>query len=197
MTGLEKMKLEILEEAKSAAENKIAQAEKEAQEIIESAKAQAEKISADIYQKSQRDAANYNERIVSATDLQKRTNILKAKQEIIAEIIDKAYEKIKNSDTETYFETIFKVLENNVLGQEGKMIFSVGDFEKITEQHRDKIAEIAKNKGGSLTVESKESGIEDGFILVYGDVEENCTFKALFDAKRNDMADTVNKILFL
>lgn len=197
MTGLEKMKLEILEEAKSAAENKIAQAEKEAQEIIESAKAQAEKISADVYQKSQRDAANYNERIVSATDLQKRTNILKAKQEIIAEIIDKAYEKIKNSDTETYFDTVFKVLENNVLGQEGKIVFSVGDFEKMTEQHRDKIAEIAKNKGGSLGVESKESGIEDGFILVYGDVEENCTFKALFDAKRNDMADTVNKILFL
>ena len=38
--------------------------------------------------------------------------------------------------------------------------------------------------------------IEDGFVLVYGGIEENCTFRALMDAKKDQLQDTVNQILF-
>ena len=64
------------------------------------------------------------------------------------------------------------------------------DFEK-------KIAAAAEAKGGSLVLKKEPKAIEDGFILVYGGIEENCTLKALFDAKKDELQDKVNEILFL
>ena len=55
----------------------------------------------------------------------------------------------------------------------------------------------AKEKGGSLTLGKEPGKIEDGFLLVYGGVEENCTLKALMDAKKDSLQDKVNEILFL
>ena len=60
----------------------------------------------------------------------------------------------------------------------------------------EKIIAAAAEKGGSLVL-SKERSIEDGFILVYGGIEENCTLKALLDAKKDELQDKVNEILFL
>lgn len=79
MTGLEKMKNQILDEAKSLAEAKVSDAENQAQEILEAAKAEAAKTAAGISQKSEADVANYTERIASSIDLQRRTRVLVCK----------------------------------------------------------------------------------------------------------------------
>ena len=64
------------------------------------------------------------------------------------------------------------------------------DFEK-------KIEAAAQENGGRLTLKKEPKEIPDGFILVYGGVEENCTLKALFDAKKDQLQDRVNEMLFL
>ena len=38
-------------------------------------------------------------------------------------------------------------------------------------------------------------GMDGGFVLTYGGIEENCTIKALFDAKREELSDKVNRQL--
>ena len=58
------------------------------------------------------------------------------------------------------------------------------------------LVDVAKEKGGSLEVDSDPADITDGFILKYGDIEENCTFDAIFDSKRDELRDLVNKNLF-
>ena len=68
MTGLEKMKSQILDEAKALADSKIAEANRRAEEILEEAKADAEKSVASISQRSDKDVANYRERIISSID---------------------------------------------------------------------------------------------------------------------------------
>ena len=35
-----------------------------------------------------------------------------------------------------------------------------------------------------------------GFVLSYGGIEQNCTFKALIDAEREKLTDKVTKVLF-
>ena len=60
-----------------------------------------------------------------------------------------------------------------------------------------KIEAAAKEKGGSLVLKKEPKAIADGFVLVYGGIEENCTLRALFDAKRDQLQDQVNAILFL
>ena len=63
------------------------------------------------------------------------------------------------------------------------------DYEK-------EILKAAAEAGGSLQLMKEPRPIEDGFVLVYGGIEENCTFRALLDAKKDELQDTVHRILF-
>ena len=196
MTGLEKMKNQILDEAKSLAEAKVSDAENQAQEILEAAKAEAAKTAAGISQKSEADVANYTERIASSIDLQRRTRVLSAKQEVIAEVLNKAYEKLKAMETADYFAMMMKILDKYVLAQAGEIYFSQADVNRMPADCRAEIEKIAKAKGGSLKICSQEKGIEGGFVLAYGGIEENCTLRALFDAKRDELSDEAHRLLF-
>lgn len=196
MTGLEKMKNQILDEAKSLAEAKVLDAENQAQEILEAAKAEAAKTAAGISQKSEADVANYTERIASSIDLQRRTRVLSAKQEVIAEVLNKAYEKLKAMETADYFAMMMKILDKYVLAQAGEIYFSQADVNRMPADCRAEIEKIAKAKGGSLKICSQEKGIEGGFVLAYGGIEENCTLRAMFDAKRDELSDEAHRLLF-
>ena len=196
MTGLEKMKNKILDEAKSLAEAKVSDAENQAQEILEAAKAEAAKTAAGISQKSEADVANYTERIASSIDLQRRTRVLSAKQEVIAEVLNKAYEKLKAMETADYFAMMMKILDKYVLAQAGEIYFSQADVNRMPADCRAEIEKIAKAKGGSLKICSQEKGIEGGFVLAYGGIEENCTLRAMFDAKRDELSDEAHRLLF-
>ena len=196
MTGLEKMKNQILDEAKSLAEAKVSDAENQAQEILEAAKAEAAKTAAGISQKSEADVANYTERIASSIDLQRRTRVLSAKQEVIAEVLNKAYEKLKAMETADYFAMMMKILDKYVLAQAGEIYFSQADVNRMPADCRAESEKIAKAKGGSLKICSQEKGIEGGFVLAYGGIEENCTLRAMFDAKRDELSDEAHRLLF-
>ena len=81
-------------------------------------------------------------------------------------------------------------------------MFVFKDMEDFKNRGKDVDAEYmkvlaAKKKGGSLELtETVPDGMDGGFILTYGGIEENCTIKALFDAKREELSDKVNRQLF-
>ena len=60
----------------------------------------------------------------------------------------------------------------------------------------EEIAAIAAAKGGKLIVSKEERNIQGGFVLIYGGIEENCTFKAMFDSRRGELSDKVHALLF-
>ena len=196
MTGLEKMKSQILDEAKALADSKIAEANRRAEEILEEAKADAEKSVASISQRSDKDVANYRERIISSIDLQKRTKLLAAKQEVIAQVLDQSYDRLKTMETGEYFAMLLKLAEKYVLPQEGIMYFSQADLGKMPESFKSDVKKLAETKGGKLNISGEGRNIENGFVLAYGGIEENCTLKAIFDAKRDEFADKLHHILF-
>lgn len=196
MTGLEKMKSQILDEAKAAAESKMQEAKASADAILAKAKEEAKKSEISIAQKSEAAVVNYKERVASSNDLQRRTKILAAKQEVIAEILDKAYESLKTMKDEEYYDMLLKMLDKYAQPQAGEIFFSSADLKRLPEGFKADIEKCAKAKGGSLTVSGEGRNIENGFVLAYGGVEENCTLKAMFEAKRDDLSDKVQKILF-
>ncbi len=59
-----------------------------------------------------------------------------------------------------------------------------------------KIKKVSESRGGSLTVSETGRNIENGFVLAYGGIEENCTLRALFDGKREKLSDKVRELLF-
>ena len=94
MAGLEKIKSQILDEAKETANAKIEDAKAQAEQMKTQAQAEGAAQAEQILKKSETEVAAQKERVKSAIDLQRRTRLLEAKQEMIAEIIGKAYERL-------------------------------------------------------------------------------------------------------
>ncbi|MCD8299827.1 MAG: V-type ATP synthase subunit E [Clostridiales bacterium] len=196
MTGLDKIVDQILAEAKTEADRIIDQAQTQAKTIADESDAATEKSVRAIRAKADADVKNLDERMHSANDLYSRTATLAAKQAMIAKVIDLAYEKICSMDRKSYFGMLEKMIRKYALAQPGEICFSKADLDAMPLGYQMKIKAAAAEAGGSLTVSDTGRDIENGFILVYGGIEENCTIKAIFDASRDEMQDTVHALLY-
>ena len=190
MTGLDKMISQILEEAQSLAKEKEAKAAQEADAIRAEAEQETKKQTEAIMKKAEQDVKDNQARLKSADEQKRRTALLAAKQEIIAEVIESAYQKFCS------METIRKMIGTYVLPQEGKILFSEKDLARMPESFPVELARIADERGGKLTVSQETRSMEGGFVLLYNGIEENCSFRAIFDAKRDELQDRVHKVLF-
>lgn len=197
MTGLEKITSQIQEEAEASAARRIDAAQKEADQILAEAKAACEAMEREAAEKNAAMKANHEGRVKSSAEQQRRTALLGAKQQLIAEVIGQAYDTLRNEDVKGYFLTMEKLIKTYALAEAGEIYFSAADLARMPADFEKKIDAAAKEKGGSLVLKKEPKEIADGFVLVYGGVEENCTLKALFDVKKDQLQDKVNAILFL
>ncbi len=196
MTGLEKIVDQILAEANTQAEQIIGQAQDEAKKIAAESDAETEKSVQDIQKKSEAKVKTLEERMHSSNDLYLRTQTLASKQKVISDVIERAYQKVCGMDQTTYFGMLEKMIRKYALPQSGEIYFSKTDLENMPNGFYNKIQEAATSAGGTLTLSDEGKDIENGFILVYGGIEQNCTIRAIFDASRDEMQDTVHAILY-
>lgn len=196
MAGLDKMISQILDEASREAEEIAKKAREEADAILDKAKEECEKMKADSKRLEAEKKKSQEERSASSSQLKKRQTILLAKQQIISEMLEEAYKEILSLEADAYFAMIEKMLQKFVVAKSGQIYFSQRDLERMPSEFEAKVEKIALDQGGNLALVKEAREIDGGFILVYGGVEENCTFKALMDAKRDDLADKVQRLLF-
>ena len=196
MRGIEKITAQIIGEAeeKKAAiyeeiQHKIDELNAKTDEEI---KAELERINDDTL----REEGTLEELAGLAAQQKRRQAALSAKQEVIGEIINEAYERLLNLEDEKYFAVIKKMLEDNVLSEKGEIIFSARDRQRMPKDFEDVIKNVAFEKGGELVMSDEVRSIDGGFVLVYGGIEENCTFKAMLEASREELHDMVNGKLF-
>ena len=196
MSGLDKMKARILEEAQSTAQEITDKAKADAEAAVQAARAAAEAEAEKIIERAKRDAADYMTRVDSSMEMQRKQAVLAAKQEVISGVLEAAYDAVMNLDDKKYFEMLEKLLEKHALAEAGEIRFSAKDLRRMPADFPDKIKNIAASKGGSLTVFDKPEKMDGGFLLVYGGIEENCTISAVFASKREALSDQVNRLLF-
>lgn len=196
MSGLDKIKSQILEDANAAAAEKIARAREEADALIAKAEEETAAEIAKGAQQSEEAVKNYADRIQSACDMQRRKALLAARQELIADVLEKAYERVLSLPAEEYFALLLKVLAQYAQPEEGEMYLSAADLARMPEGFESEVKKIAGEKGGSLSVTGESKEMDGGFVLVYGGIEENCTIRAMFTARRDEWSDLVQKILF-
>ena len=182
MSGLENMKRQILDEANHSAEEQISKARTKAEEILREAREQVEEQSAVMAKKSEDETKDYAQRIASSSEMQRKQALLQAKQEVIQEVLNKAFQKL---------------LETYALPQEGTIYFSAADLARMPQKFEDVIEQTAQKKGGHLVVSKEPKDMDGGFVLVYGGIEENCTIRAMFHTKQDELSDVVQKILFV
>lgn len=196
MTGLEKIKNQILTEAREKAEQKTQAARKEAEEILAGSRQAAEEEAARQEEKSRADGDSYRDRVKSSCELKRRTMILEAKQKMIRKVLDQAYQSLVEAGPEKAFSVMEKLLDQAAQPQDGVMYLSQEELDHMPSDFEKKAAEIAGKKGGTLKIAKEAKKLDGGFILVYGGIEENCTWKALFDSNWEKLQDLVNGYLW-
>ncbi len=197
MTGLDKILKAIEYDAQVNADAIIAGANKEAGEILAAAKLEAEKKTTQIAEKSVAEENDTISRAKSAAALQERKLILEAKQQIISNIITKARASLANLPDSEFTDIILSMVRKYAHNKAGKILFSEADKRRLPQDLNDRMKTVLSGKGeASLVVSEDTVNIDSGFLLVYGDVEENCSFDALFAAAKDTLQDKVNSLLF-
>jgi V/A-type H+-transporting ATPase subunit E len=197
MTGLEKIIKAIEAEAQADADKIIAEAKEEANKILSLAKEEAKQDVAAIAEKPASEIKAIKYRAESSARLTKRQTLLDAKQEVINDIIQKAKIKLTSLPDTDYFDIILQIVKKHAHQQAGTIMFSQADLDRIPKRFEKSLEEAIKGvSNASLTISKEPAKIDGGFILVYGDIEENCSFDALFSEAKELLQDKVNAFLF-
>lgn len=196
MSGLDNIIKEIQASAKAEADAILQEADKYCEEYMADVKEKVKKEVEQFQKKAESERKLYEEKTKSGAQFRERNAILKAKQQSIEEVIKKAQEKLINLPEAEYFDFLARLFEKNVQSQSGTMFLSEKDAARMPSDFKEKIEKIAEEKGGQIVVSSDRAGIANGFILVYGEIEENCQMKALFEADIDRLKDIVNRQLF-
>lgn len=158
-----------------------AKAQKAYDEYIRREKAQAEK--------------DYDNSCASADAVMKR-RILACKVELIDKAIEKAIEKLKGLPDKEYFELLTRLISRHLQADDGIISLGKKDLARKPADFESNISSLAQKAGGSLKLSTEPADIDDGFILSYGLISENCSFRAVIESERDGVRDTAARELF-
>jgi V/A-type H+-transporting ATPase subunit E len=123
--------------------------------------------------------------------------LLDTKQTIINEIIGKARKRLAELSDDEYTDMILSMVKKYSHNKKGRLVFPRSDQKRLTKDFPEKLnAILSQKQGASLDIEEEALSFEGGFLLIYGDIEENCSFDALFAEERDELQDKVNSLLF-
>ena len=88
------------------------------------------------------------------------------------------------------FSVLEKMIKRYSTGQSGEIRFSETDLSRMPAAFEKTISE------SGLTLSKEPVSINGGFILDYGEIEENCRFEALIHASKETLQDKIGQILF-
>lgn len=196
MSGLDNIIKEIQASAKEEADAILKEADDFCNAQMEEAKKEIEKEVKEFEKKSLVSRKLYKEKTKSSAGFRERNAILNSKQKCIKDVIESAICKIENLETTEYFDFLEKLFNKNVQSGMGVMYISTKDKERMPADFVERINKKAKEKNGSITIEDSRDNVENGFVLVYGDIEENCQIKALFNGQLDRLKDIANRELF-
>ena len=189
MSGVEKIIARLNEETEAQCREIEFTARKKAAEIV--ARAQTEGNT--LIRQAEEEAQKRSARILAGAESQSAANARKAnlaaRVQLIDEVIDRAYQTLHDLGDEAYFNALAGLAVRNKQDGVGEMLLCERDLRRMPPDFIDKL-------GYGVKVSPVPAPIDDGFILKYGEIEINCTFKALFSAGMQDLRAKANTLLF-
>ena len=193
MSGIDKIIQQIEDNTGVFCADQISHAEEKASKIRYEAQVQADAYAVQAQESLAAKVMDIEKRGASAADLEEKKILLITKQEIISEMIDTAIVRIKNLPDEEYFALILRMITKYSLPQDGIIRFSQKDLDRMPKGF---MIDANKTANGKLTLSDEPAAIDAGFILVYGGIDENCSFDAIFASESESLSDRAGKLLF-
>lgn len=194
MTGLESIINQIAADGQKETEEILSEARKRADEIAEEAKAKgAEQVRA-VLKDGERRAQDIRDRAQSAAELEQRNQMLVFKQQLIGEAVDAARTSFENAPDKEYFDTLLTLYTRFAREGQGEMHLNAKDLERLPDNFLARMRKAVP--GAQVTISPKPHEVESGFLLVYGSVDINCTFRAIFEDAYEELRDAAGRLLF-
>lgn len=195
MTGLEKIEEMILEEATEECQKIIRGASSEVKKILADSRVKAAKISKEIVDKANRQADLISMAAKGKAESITRNRYLEIRGAILNDVISAAYLEIEKLSDEEYFDLILKLCVKFIQPGECTMFMNGYDLARLPEDFELQI-NSAVFENSAVYISQKAVDIENGFILSYGKMEINCTFRAIFDEKMDSLKDMLSPFMF-
>ena len=186
-TGLDRIIEQILADAEAKAAEQVAAAEEEAKKTLADAAAEAE-------QKANALLADIKARAASTAEFTRRRTVLAAKQNAIRDVIAAAQKELHDLPDDEYFSVLLKLAQKNALPGDAEMQLNEKDLARMPQDFSAQLKMAVP--GTNITVSNTPCNIPDGFLLVYGGIDVNCTFASLFEAAGDTLQDLAGGMLF-
>jgi len=196
MTGLEQIIKTISAQAESSGESILSEAESRAKSILADAESEALRQSSQIIKRAEDESAELIKRAESGARREYAKRLLAERVALVEEVFQRALDMLCALPDGEYSEALFTMALRCAEPGAGQMLVSERDIKRLPADFEARLNASLAEKGASLSVKAHDSVTGGGFVLVYGDIEHNCTFPALLEANRDELCDLTRVRLF-
>ena len=191
MANIDEITSYILDQYKAEAKKIEDEAQKKASIEIDKANKTADAKCEEIISEAKKEAERKLEAAHSSARQICSKEILKIKNQAISDVLEKAKSDILNADLGKYEDFLISLLKKYHEGKSGEIVLSMADGNK----DMPKLKKEAEALG--LDISKEKSDISGGFIIKYGNTEQNCSVDAIFKEKKDELVDYINSNLFV
>ena len=198
MTGTDRIKAKIMEEAKKGAEQNLSEAERETQGLVAAAEKDAQERIAKSRATAEGEAANLKKRMQAVANLEERKRMLKVRQDMVDAAFKAALQKTVDLPDKEYGDLLAGFIINSVRVGECEILFNEVDKGRLGIKYVKKINDTLKSMGKASVLKLSANTVRSkgGFTLKYGDMEINSTLEIILSQLRPKLEAEVAGILF-
>lgn len=192
MNGLDRITSRIQAEAQQEIDAILDAGKAETQRIVDGWRARIDAEARELAAKNEKAAAEREERLKSAAEMDARKTILAAKQEMLEKAYELALDKLCKLPEDKQAKLLSGLMVRASSTGREEAVFSAAD--KALGQKAVKLANTTSGK--QLRLAAEAAPIRGGFILRDKNVEVNCAYETLVRLQKADTAGAVAKLLF-
>ena len=196
MTGLEKIIEKINADSAESCKAVAASAEKKVAEIIAEANAEGDKAAEAIMHEAQKKCTSIEAMAHSRAQQVSRQTVLAARVQAIGDTLAMLEKSLMDMPAEDYFNALVKIAAANAMPGSCVVRLNSADSKRMPKDFAAKLSSALKEKDSVCTVSDEAADIDGGLILVYGDIEINCSFAAIIEARADELKEEIAKRIF-
>lgn len=197
MSNLNNITSKIIKDAEAKRDEILNAAKAEGDDIVSKNVRKAKTLEVELIEKAKIEAKARESRVISNAKLKVRNNELKAKQDIIGKVFEKAVERLNSLSTLEYKEYILNTLNSLELDGIETIIINEKDKDILNNEFLDNLNKnlISLGKKGEISIDTNGK-FARGFILDKNGIQINNTFESLVKSLRSELELEVTKVLF-
>ncbi len=170
----------------------------ETEEISNRANARIEKLRKQKQAETAAEIDDQKKRRLALKRLDLRNGLLEVKHEIINEVFEQAFEKIRSMPDKKYMELVEKLFLDFAEPGKGRVYIAGKDQDRILPEFISRVLEKLNESGREYDYElaDDDAGIEGGFIIETRNTKIDCSLEALFLETRNRLERETVEFLF-